>query len=144
MFSMLWNVPTATMLISLFVSGCTVHEDREYSCRWYELHPHPSAAGIEQFRALFPGTVVTTTQPGCWDKLETGMTRAMVRALVGERLVERDRDSAILEQCSRPSCDEWHVRLYFEPRNSRDDDDELQAIIVRHVVNRPMRSTDWP
>src|SRR5262245_51225935 len=72
----------AAVLVWAPLVGC-VHLEEEYFCRWHELSPRPAEAAIEQFRSRYPTTPVTTTRPGSWNKIEVGMTRGMVRTLVG-------------------------------------------------------------
>lgn len=103
---------------------------------------------IEQFRRDFPATPVTSTQPDSWGKIEVGMTRGMVRTLVGDRLKDdRDFQPAILEQ-EPPQYQKWRVRLFFDhsygDTTPSREDDILEAIIFRRTVDRPIRGTDWP
>src|SRR5262245_66070498 len=88
----------AAVLVWSPLVGC-VHLEEEHFCRWHELSPPPTEPAIQQFRARFPTTPVTTTRPGSWNKIEVGMTRGMVRTLVGDRLDDRrDSHPAILQQ----------------------------------------------
>lgn len=124
----------------LATCGC-VNIDREYAAEFYELRPPPTDAQVELFRQRYPATQVTSTQPGAWHKIEPGMTRGMVRTLVGDRLQRARRGYWILRQDGVPLRDEWHVRLYFAHAG---EDAALKAIIVRNVVKRWMNSTDHP
>ncbi len=132
--------------LGLFVlpltSGCYHHATERFE-RWYELQPPPSTQAVERFRTLHPSTPVTTTQPNSWNKIEVGMTRGMVRALVGQRMVEGSSDAAKLIQDQTPFFDERHVRLYSESSTGADSD-VLSAIIVRSVVRRWRGATEWP
>ena len=125
------------------LGGC-VNADYEYATQWYRLRPPPTDEQIAQFQARFPTTAVTTTQPGTWDKLEPGMTRAMVRALVGNRLTRQTRRVARLDQDDVPIMDECRVKLFFDSVGRNEDDDVLLAIIIRRIVNRLPRPTEFP
>lgn len=124
--------------------GCRVHFDVEKSYRWHELSPPPIADAIARFRTNFPTTPVTTTQPNTWNKIEIGMTRGMVRALVGDRLDDRRKSQPAVLQQGPPAYERWWVRLYFDDSHATPSDDVLEAIIVRRTIDRPIRSTDWP
>lgn len=127
----------------LALTGC-VRFEREYYCQWLELRPSPTQTAVDTFRARFPTTPVTTTQPGSWNKIEVGMTRGMVRALVGPRLLEKDQSVATLRQEPLPH-ERLTVRLYFAGDSGMPkESDELKAIIVNSAVSRPMNATDWP
>lgn len=135
-------------LLLLPCCACRVHFEYEESCRWHELDPLPTPDAIDRFRENYPATPVTTTQPNTWNKIEVGMSRGMVRALVGERLHDpRRHDAAVLDQ-NPPPHTKWWIKLYFTQSPSDDtpsaEDDILDAIIVLRKVDRPMGSTDWP
>jgi len=130
-------------LLGVVSVGCYVYGEYDYAPRYLELRPRPTDEAIEQFREQFPATKVTTTQPNSWNKIELGMTRDMVRALVGDRLIETQRSVATLKQ-DMPSYEKQDVRLYFTTTGTTEGEDILRVIIVRGEYRRPMQSTDWP
>jgi hypothetical protein len=135
-------------LILVGCEGFRVKFEDEQFYRWHELSPPPTDKTIERFRAKFPTTPVTTTQPNTWNKIEVGMTRGMVRALAGERLSDPERSNVAILRQDPPHYTKWSVRLYFRESYGDDtpsiEDDVLEAIIIRRKVDRPMGSTDWP
>lgn len=123
--------------------------EEEHFYRWHELSPLPTKEAINRFVSEYAATPVTTTQPNSWNKIEIGMSRGMVRTLVGKRLRDPQRfDAAYLDQ-NPPPFTQWSIKLFFEParageRYADQENDILQAIIIWRKVNRPIQSTDWP
>lgn len=141
------NASSSLLLLACCACGVSFEEERYYL--WHELSPPPSKDAVSRFGSKYPATPVTTTQPNSWDKIEVGMSRGMVRTLVGERLRDPQRfDAAYLDQAPPPHT-KWTIKLFFGPspaneRQSNGEDDILHAIIIWRKVNRPIQSTDWP
>ena len=132
---------TAPLLVATL--GCVQYSNKEFALHWLELKPPPTEEDVARFREQFPQQSVTTTQPGTWNKLEPGMTRAMVQTLTGDRFREKDRYIAVLEQDGSTLWNRRRIRLFFDTRNQREDD-VLEAIIVHHTQMGLPRSTDYP
>jgi hypothetical protein len=137
------TVIVITLSLAALLAGCN-RVDRTTTPQFYKLNPRPTPAQVAAFQRLFPDTPVTTTQPGTYDKIEIGMTRAMVRALVGERLTTDSRltPHIVQEDCS--ATIDTHVQLYFEPDETDPDQDVLYFIKVRTKGYCPPDSTASP
>lgn len=123
--------------------GCAQYSDKEFALHWLKLKPPPTDEAVARFRERFPRQPVTTTQPGTWNKLEPGMTRAMVQTLTGDRFHEKDRYIAVLDQDGDTLWNRRRIRLFFDTRGRREND-VLEAILVRHTQLWRPRSTDYP
>jgi hypothetical protein len=128
----------------LLLAGCYTYVDHTRSLDFYDLKPPPTTQQVAAFRQLFPDTPVTTTQPGSYNKLELGMTRAMVDALAGDHFTAGPRLAPYTRADKSRDGLRIDVELYFHPGGSDSAQDILFFMKTHWTGIYFMRSTDWP